>query len=140
MKILVAADGSKYTRRAVTYIVKHLDLLGAKPDIHLIHVRPPLPARAASALGPSIVRRYHRDETRKALAASKRILARAKVPYREVHMLGDAGLCIATYAKKGKFALVVLGSHGHGALGNLLLGSVASKVLATCKVPALIIR
>jgi len=140
VKILLAADGSQYTRRSVAYIVKHLDLLGAKPEIHLLHVRPPLPRPAATALGSSIVRRYHNDETRKALAASKRILARADVPYREVHMLGDAGLCIATYAKKGKFALVVLGSHGHGALGNLLLGSVASKVLASCKVPTLIIR
>ena len=140
MKILIAADGSQYTRRTVAYIVKHLDLLGAKPEIHLLHVRLPLPRAAAAAVGASIVRRYHSDETRKALAASKRILSRAKVPYKEVHMLGDAGLCIAAYAKKGKFNLIVLGSRGHGALGNLLLGSVASKALANCKVPALIIR
>lgn len=140
MKILIAADGSKHTRRTVAYVVKHLDLLGAKPDIHLIHVRPPLPGRAAAALGPSIVRRYHGEQTRKALAASKRILGRAKVPYKEVHMVGDAGERIAGYAKKGKFSLLVLGSRGHGVLGNLLLGSVASKVLANCNVPALIIR
>jgi len=140
VKILIAADGSEHTRRTVAYVVKHLDLLGAKPEIHLIHVRPPLPGRAAAALGPSIVRRYHSEQTRKALAASKRILGRAKVPYKEVQMVGDAGERIATYAKKGKFSLIVLGSRGHSALGNLLLGSVASKVLAGCKVPALIIR
>jgi nucleotide-binding universal stress UspA family protein len=140
VKILLAADGSQYTRRSVAYIVKHLDLLGVKPEIHLLHVRPPLPHPAAQALGASIVRRYHSDETRKALAASKRILRRANVAYKEVHMLGDAGVSIAAYAKRGKFALVVLGSHGHGSLGNLLLGSVASKVLANCKVPALIVR
>jgi nucleotide-binding universal stress UspA family protein len=55
-------------------------------------------------------------------------------------MIGDPGETIAGYAKRGKFDLVVLGSRGQGALSNLLLGSVASKVLAECKVPALIIR
>jgi nucleotide-binding universal stress UspA family protein len=36
--------------------------------------------------------------------------------------------------------LVVLGSHGHSALGNLVMGSVATQVLAECKVPALLVR
>jgi nucleotide-binding universal stress UspA family protein len=33
-----------------------------------------------------------------------------------------------------------MGSHGHTALGNLALGSVATGVLARCKVPVLLIR
>ena len=33
-----------------------------------------------------------------------------------------------------------MGSHGHGALGNLIIGSVATKVLASCKVPVLLVR
>jgi len=140
VKILVAADGSKYTKRAVSYLIEHLDLLGGKPEIHLVHVRPPLPGRAAAALGRSIVRRYHDEETRRALAASKKVLDRAGIGYKEVHMVGSAGELIAAYARKGRFSLLVLGSHGHGSLGSLLLGSVTSKVLAGCKVPALIIR
>jgi nucleotide-binding universal stress UspA family protein len=35
---------------------------------------------------------------------------------------------------------VVLGSHGHSALGNLVMGSVATQVLAHCKVPVLLVR
>ena len=34
----------------------------------------------------------------------------------------------------------MLGSHGHGALANLVLGSVATKVLAHCGVPLLLVR
>src|SRR5262249_46588227 len=83
VKILVAADGSKYTKRAVSYLIEHLDLLGGKPEIHLVHVRPPLPGRAAAALGRSIVRRYHDEETRRALAASKKMLDRAGIGYKE---------------------------------------------------------
>jgi nucleotide-binding universal stress UspA family protein len=140
VKILLAADGSNYTKRAVSYVVKHLDLLGSAPEIHLVHVRPPLPNRAAAALGGRIVRRYHADEARKALAQAKRTLDRSKVRYKEVHMVGDAGALIAAYATKGRFSLVVLGSRGHSTLANLVLGSVAAKVVANCKVPALIIR
>jgi len=33
-----------------------------------------------------------------------------------------------------------MGSHGHSALGALLLGSVTSQVLAQCRVPVLIVR
>jgi nucleotide-binding universal stress UspA family protein len=36
--------------------------------------------------------------------------------------------------------MVVMGSHGHGLFGNLVLGSVTTKVLAACKVPVLVIR
>jgi nucleotide-binding universal stress UspA family protein len=34
----------------------------------------------------------------------------------------------------------VMGTHGHTALGNVVLGSVASGVLARSKVPVLLIR
>jgi nucleotide-binding universal stress UspA family protein len=33
-----------------------------------------------------------------------------------------------------------MGSHGHGTLVNLVMGSVATKVLAHCKVPVLMVR
>src|SRR5215212_9466512 len=46
MKILVAADGSKYTRAAIKYLTDHLDMFGQAPEVHLLHVRPPLPGRA----------------------------------------------------------------------------------------------
>jgi len=36
--------------------------------------------------------------------------------------------------------LVMMGSHGHGALANLVTGSVATKVLALSKVPVLLVR
>ena len=33
-----------------------------------------------------------------------------------------------------------MGSHGHSALINLVVGSVATEVLAGCKIPVLIVR
>jgi nucleotide-binding universal stress UspA family protein len=33
-----------------------------------------------------------------------------------------------------------MGSHGNGSLVNLVMGSVATQVLALCKVPVLLVR
>jgi len=35
---------------------------------------------------------------------------------------------------------VIMGSHGHSNLMNLVTGSVATRVLATSKVPVLLVR
>jgi len=140
VKILVAADGSIYTRHAVKFLVRNRGMFGAKPEICLLHVRPPLPGRATAVLAKSAVSRYYSDETRKALATAKRTLDRERIGYREAHLIGDPGTAIAAYAKKGRFSVVIMGSHGQGALRNLVLGSVASKVLANCRVPVLIVR
>ena len=45
-----------------------------------------------------------------------------------------------TLAKTGKFDLIMMGRHGHGALGRLVMGSVSTKVLAHCTVPILLVR
>ena len=47
---------------------------------------------------------------------------------------------IAKLAEDGRFDMVVMGSHGHGAWANLVMGSVTTQVLANCKVPVLIVR
>lgn len=140
MKILLAADGSVYTRHAVKFLIRNRGMFGTKLELCLLHVRPPLPGRATAVLARSAVNRYYSDETRKALSAAKRTLDRKRIPYKEMHLIGDPGPAIAGYARKGRFSVVIMGSHGESALRNLVLGSVASKVLANCRVPVLIVR
>ncbi|MBV5332884.1 universal stress protein, partial [bacterium] len=53
---------------------------------------------------------------------------------------GPAGETIATFADNEAADLVIMGSHGHGSLVNLVMGSVATKVLAKCKAPVLLVR
>ncbi len=43
-------------------------------------------------------------------------------------------------AKAERADLILMGSHGRGTLKNLLLGSVASKVIATSTVPVMVVR
>jgi len=47
---------------------------------------------------------------------------------------------IAQTARDEKADLIVIGSHGHGALRKIMLGSVTTKVLAEAMVPVLVVR
>jgi nucleotide-binding universal stress UspA family protein len=69
-----------------------------------------------------------------------KFLLRHEVNAKTLAKVGHAGEIISKTADSGKFDLVVMGSHGHGSFGNLIMGSVATQVLANCKVPLLLVR
>lgn len=69
-----------------------------------------------------------------------KFLARHGIDAKSQWKVGHAGETIAKTAEAGKYDLVVMGSHGHTSLGNLVLGSVATQVLAHCSVPVLLVR
>lgn len=140
MKILLATDGSKCSRRAADYVIKHAAMLGKQPDLTLVHVQARLPNRAAAALSRAAVDRYYHDQSEKALMPARRALRAKGIPFKEANLFGEAGETIAAFATKGRFDLIVMGSRGMGGFGSIVLGSVAHKVLASCKVPALVIR
>ena len=55
-------------------------------------------------------------------------------------LAGDVAEEILKYAARKKVQLIVMGTHGHGALGKLVMGSVSTQVLANCQVPVLLVR
>lgn len=141
MKILLAVDGSEYSRKAVRHLMKHFDWFGNPPELHLLHVKLPIPpGRARSVLGDDAVSNYYKEESEAALAPSEKLLRKAEIPFRSTYRVGEIAGEIQSYVKKNKIDLIVMGSHGHGALQNLVMGSVATKVLAVTQVPVLIVR
>ena len=140
MKILVAVDGSKFSKRAIAYLTTHFDMLGRDSQVTLINVHAPIPPHAASTLGRQTVQAYYKDESEKALKGTRAALTKAGVAFKDVATVGDPADEVANLATKGKFDLVIMGSHGHGTFKNLVMGSVATKVLAGCTVPVLIVR
>ena len=55
-------------------------------------------------------------------------------------LIGDPGHEIADYAKELDAGLVVVASHGRGALRHLLLGSVAERVVRLAHCPVLVLK
>ncbi len=140
MKILLAVDGSAYTKRMLAYLATHRELFHPDNDYVVLTVQPPLPARARAAVGKNVVDSYHAEEAEKILAPVSKFLLRHGIDARSSWKIGHAGERIAKLASGGKFDLVIMGSHGHGALVNLVMGSVATQVLAHCRVPVLLVR
>ncbi|MDE2616052.1 MAG: universal stress protein [Burkholderiales bacterium] len=140
MKILLAVDGSEYTKKMLAYLTTHDSLFSADHSYTIFTAQPQLPPRARAAVGKEIVDKYHTEEAEKIVAPVSKFLARHGIEAKSQWKIGPAGETIAKVAESGKFDLVVMGSHGHGALGNLVMGSVATQVLAHCGVPVLLVR
>ncbi len=140
MKILLAVDGSAYTKKMLAYLVTHRETFGGNNSFTLITVQPAIPPRASVALGKAVVTQYQLDEAERVLAPVSKFLVRHDIDAKTVWKVGHAGEQIAKFADSGKFDLLVMGSHGHGALVNLVMGSVATKVMAHCGVPVLMVR
>jgi nucleotide-binding universal stress UspA family protein len=140
MKILLAVDGSKFTKKMLAYVSTHPELFSPDNDYTAFTAHTPLPPRARAAVGKDIAERYHADESEKILAPVCKFLARHNINAKSAWKVGAPGETIAEFAEGGKFDLVVIGSHGHGALRGLLMGSVVSKVIALTSIPALIVR
>jgi nucleotide-binding universal stress UspA family protein len=140
MKILLAVDGSAHSKKMLAYLTTHEAMFGGGHDYTVFNAQPALPPRARAAVGKDIAEQYYRDESEKVLAPITKFLLRHGIDAKSATKVGPAGQSIGDLADKGKFDLLVMGSHGHGALANLVMGSVATQVLAHSKVPVLLVR
>ena len=140
MKILVPVDGSPFTKRMLAYLAAHDEWLGDTHSYTLLHVATAVPPRAAAVLEKSVLQDYYAEESEKVFKPIRTFFAKQKIAAEFVAKVGPAADTIAAVATKGDYDLLMMGSHGHGVLGNLVLGSVATKVMANCGVPVLINR
>ena len=140
MKILAAVDGSPFTRRMLAYLAAHDEWLGPHHEYTMLTVVAAVPPRAASVLDKATLKSYYDDSAEKVFKPLRTFAAKQGLNASFVAKVGSAAEVIAEAANKGSYDLIVLGSHGHGTLGNLVMGSVATKVLSQSKTPVLLVR
>lgn len=140
MNILLAVDGSPYTKKMLAYLATHEELLAGTHTYTAVTVQSPLPPRARAALGKEVVEKYYADEGEKVIGPVSKFLARHGVTAKGLVKVGVVGETIAKVADSGKYDLLVMGTHGHGAFGKLVMGSVSTQVLANSTVPVLLVR
>ena len=141
MKILLAVDGSAYTKKMLAYLAAHDELTtGGRHDYTVLTVQAQLPPRARAALGKDVIEQYYAEEAAKVLDPVSEFLGQNHVQPQRLSKVGPAGETIAKVAEEEKFDLIIMGTHGHGSLGKLVMGSVSTQVLAHCSVPVLLIR
>jgi nucleotide-binding universal stress UspA family protein len=140
MRIVLAVDGSPASIRAARHVASLHKQLADKPEVILLHADAPLLRSVAMSLGTRGTDKYHADNGRFALKGAKPVLSRAGVTFTEKVLVGDPAPTILKFIKSSKCDQLVMGSHGRGAFKNLVLGSVATKVLSQSDVPVTIVR
>ena len=139
MNILLAADGSRFTKKALAFVLAHH---GTDPGtrLHILNVQAPLPAHVTRQLGKKVVDDYHREQAEKVLQPITRTLQRHGLDFSTGWCIGPVAEEIVRSAAERKSHLLVMGTHGHGLLGRLVLGSVAQRVVALSPVPVLLVK
>jgi nucleotide-binding universal stress UspA family protein len=140
MKILLPVDGSVYTKRMLGYVAAHEELFGPQHEYIFATVVAPVPPHVTQFIDRATLHSYYNDEADKVLSPVLKFAAQHGWNARPLHAEGPAANVLAEFAKAEKVDLIVMGSHGHSALGSIILGSVATGVLARCEAPVLLIR
>jgi len=140
MNILLAADGSKYTKKALAFLAANENVCGPDDELFVLNVQAPVPPRVKTMLGAAAIKDYHQDEARAVLDPIESFLKRHKIPFRTAWVVGSASAEILAAVKREKAQLIVMGTHGHGIVGRALMGSVAQRVVTDSDVPVLLVK
>jgi nucleotide-binding universal stress UspA family protein len=140
MKVLLAADGSKYTKKALAFLVNHESFVNKNDELFVLNVQLQVPGRVKTMLGSAEVTAYHREEGAKVLDPIKKFLDKHAVKYHCVSVVGHPVEEILKAAAKEQSHLIVMGTRGHGLIGRALIGSIAQRVVSDCDIPVLLVK
>lgn len=146
MKVLIATDGSEIARNSAQ---KAGQLLGEADSVLVLAIVTEIPGDDAGGIegpteSPEEAERMLAGERQVAADAIEQVVAvlpetwQANVERRVE--AGDAGAMIVWVAEHEGSDVIVIGSHGRGALKRLVLGSVSSHVTHHSPCPVLVVR
>lgn len=139
--ILVATDFSEPSTNALAY---GRDLARSyNATLHMLHVTENIMLRYAPEVGfavPEMQRDLDRAARRELdqLISADNIRDLRVVPALE--SANNAAAAIVAYAKAQLIDVIIVGTHGRGAMKQLLMGSVAERVVRTAPCPVLAVR
>ena len=141
-RILIAVDGSSQSAKVARAAIAHVSEYKQKPELHLGYVHLPVPALGGliKPVGHDALQRYYLEEGEDALRGAKKMFDRAKLASQLHIMVGPVAETLAIEAKKLKCDLIIMGTHGMGAMSGMLLGSVATKTVHLARCPVMLIR
>lgn len=136
-RILVAVDGSENSRRAAEQAAK-IASLSKESHVEVLYVLDYDRSRTdfIQNIGPDDL---HIDR-KKQLAPIKGIFEKTRVNHEVVIKQGEPGPTIVSFANRGGFDLVVIGSRGLNTFQEMVLGSVSHKVTKRVNAPVLIVK
>ena len=136
--ILVPTDFSEHSDKALRYGVELASKFGA--TLHLFHTYEPIPVmygetgyvplESSAEIEAAAVKQL--DELKPEGAEDLKIVRKVSQ--------GHPFVEIVQYAKEHDADVIVMGTHGRGAIAHMLLGSVAERVVRKAPCPVLVVR
>ncbi|MEE4162744.1 MAG: universal stress protein [Woeseiaceae bacterium] len=131
--LLVAIDGSEYSKKALEFAVELADKFSAR--LLLVHAPQGVAADRVMVLGGAsmMIHANHEqiEEAGRELVEAARKLAEERLPGGRVSTElrgGDPAAEIVAAAEENEVDCIIIGSRGLGDFGGMLLGSVSHKV------------
>ena len=140
MKTLVPIDGSDSAMRALQHVLA-LRKAGLAVEIHLINVQMPITSgHAKMFISRDDYNRYCQEEATALLAPARALLQSEGVDYRHHIIVGHVAETISRFAREQQMDHIVMGARGTSAIADLVMGSVASKVIHLSPVPVTLVK
>jgi nucleotide-binding universal stress UspA family protein len=133
-KILVTLDGTPTDRAIIEHIKQLAKVMASR--IVLLHVAD---GWAARTYGPDAVSEEIRDDTRY-LESVLAEFQTAGIPAESELAYGDPAKEIIRWVKQKGCDLVAMSTHGHRFLADIFLGTTATQVQHSIRVPVLLLR
>jgi nucleotide-binding universal stress UspA family protein len=141
MKILLPIDGSKSSLNAAKYVAQMVSNMRTKCSVTLISVHDDFGlSHVKQFVSKSVVDDYLREISEKELKAAQKVLDTAGVKHSMIIRRGHVAKEILATANKEKFDLIVMGAKGRSGVLDLLIGSVAQRVVSTAKQAVLLVK
>lgn len=141
-KILFPTDFSDCAKTAQRYAWTLAQQFQA--ELHVLHVMADVMMMMPEpGLSLSLPQNYLVDLKTEAEQALDKVLAGAAQPGQKIVRalrMGNPFAEIVKYAEEMEIDLIVVGTHGRGALAHMLIGGVAEKVVRKAKCPVLSVR
>jgi nucleotide-binding universal stress UspA family protein len=139
-RVMVPVDGSAFAESALPLAL----LLGRSTDarIHLVmvHERMPL-TETATIIGNETIDAQQRQAEEEYLGdLITRLAAPGKIDVERSLITGTPGAALAQFAGRRGVDMIVMSTHGRGALSRMWLGSVADQVIRRSRIPVLLAR
>ena len=141
-RVLLPIDGSQCALRAVALVIaKRANYANPEDlEIHLVNVQPPLSHDITRFASHQQVVDFHREESEKLMRPACALFDSAGIGYTSHHEVGSVAESITALADALHCDQIVMGTHGRGALQELLMGSITLKVLHLANVPVLLVK
>ena len=140
MKLLVAVDFSDPTEMILKVAKRMATSLNA--PVALVHAAEPEPDFVGYDAGPEVVRgqvaKEMRDEHRKLQALADKLRDEG-VDVTALLVQGPTVETVLATAKKQGSDLIIVGSHGFGAVYDLLVGSISRGLIKDSPIPVLVV-